>query len=268
MVEKQMNFGCRMILDLGSEEQRTAYESGEWEGAAVRKCLELLPDAGIALDIGANVGLFTCALGMRLKPGGGRVHAFEPVPSNYERLIENVGLNGLDASVSCSRIALGSEPGKIEMRVAPGSPTNNAVGSNMLSVEDLCNVDEGDWGREWAEVLRLDDWAKEADLKGCDLMKIDVEGADLNVLVGGRKLLESFRPEILAEFNPYWMKQIGQSFDDVLEFFAPLDYEFFREIDGTFHPLTKELVATGLEVTSYLLRPRESLDENRGQPIR
>lgn len=76
-------------------------------------------------------------------------------------------------------------------------------------------------------------------------MKIDVEGADLNVLVGGRKLLESFRPEILAEFNPYWMKQIGQSFDDVLEFFAPLDYEFFREIDGTFHPLNEGTCRNG-----------------------
>lgn len=247
-----------MILDLGSEEQRLAYESGEWEGPAVRKCLELLPRAGVALDIGAQVGLFACPFGMHLKAGGGRVYAFEPARSNYERLLENLSLNELKDSVSVARIALGSEPGKIEMRVMPGSPTNNAIGSNMLSAHDLANVDEAEWSREWVDVIRLDAWADEAGLERCDLIKIDVEGADLNVLKGGRKLLESFRPAVLAEFNPYWMKQIGQNFDDVSEFFASLDYQFFREIDGVFIPFTHDRVETDLEVTSYLLRPRES----------
>ena len=255
MVEKQMNLGYRMILDIDSAEQRVAFETGEWEAAAVRKCLEFIPDGGVALDIGAHVGLYSCAFGMHLRKSGGSVHAFEPVSENHKRLLENVELNGLKGTVLAYRVALGSEAGEIEMRITPGSPTNNAVGSNMLSARDRANVDENRWGREWVKVARLDDWARETGLERCDLIKIDVEGADLNVLKGGRELIESFRPVILAEFNGYWMTQIGQSFEDVTEFFAPLEYRFFRELEGTFVPLTKELVAKDLEVTSYLLIP-------------
>ena len=218
IVHAPMDRGYRMILDLDSPEQRAAFVDRDYEPAMMNRCFQLLPRDGVALDIGAHVGLVSCALGAHVKVAGGKVFGFEPVRANYERLLENVSLNGLENTVYVQRVALGAEKGELRMHVVPGSRTNNAVGENMLSEENRRNIAQNRPGNEVAPLVRLDDWAHEHPPDRCDLIKIDVEGAELKVFEGGRRLLQRFRPAILAEFNPYWMRQIHQSFEDVQAF--------------------------------------------------
>lgn len=249
VVELQMNLGHRMILDLRSEEQLAAFRARDWEGADLQTCLDLLPEDGIALDIGAHVGLYSCPLGAHLRKGNGKLYAFEPIATNFKRLLENIKLNNLQKNVLPYKLALGSRSGTLEMRLRSGSPTNNAVGSNMFGEQDQKTVDEQKWPSECVERTSLDDWVETEQLQRCDLIKIDIEGADLDVLRAGKHLIQLFRPIIIAEFNSYWMKQVGQNFSDVVEFFSPQNY-LIGPIDD--HVPTKEG-----EVANYLLMPRE-----------
>jgi FkbM family methyltransferase len=102
------------------------------------------------------------------------------------------------------------------MRRIPVGSAANAVGENMFSDWDRQDVDRHGWPSEEVDVLSLDEWSDR--IHRCDVIKVDVEGADLLVLRGGARTIEKFRPVILAEFNPYWMRQIGQSVDDVRRF--------------------------------------------------
>jgi len=61
-------------------------------------------------------------------------------------------------------------------------------------------VDRHGWPSEEVDVVPLDDWSHR--LGRCDVMIVDVEGADLLVLQGGGRTIEKFRPVILAEFKP------------------------------------------------------------------
>ncbi len=252
-VESDMNLGFRMIMDVGSGEQLSACHTGEWEKSTILKCLEFFPDSGVMLDIGANVGLVSCALGSLKKHA--RIHAIEPVGNNFKRLVENIKLNSLGEKVFPTCIALGDESGRLEMRITPGSSTNNAVGSDMMSREDMKTVNEGNWGREDVAVVTLDCLVERLGLTRCDLIKIDVEGAELNILRGGTNMLSKLRPVIIGEFSPYWMEQINQNFGDVIELMEPFGYEFYIEMNGEYVPVTEDNIAKGLEMPSYLLLP-------------
>lgn len=253
-----MRQGYRMLCDLEVPEQRDAFDACEYDSATLDRCLALLPAGGVALDIGANVGFYACAFGSRLRANG-HVHAFEPVPTTAQRLEQNIALNALSADVSVVRCALGSADGTLTMHVVPDGSTANAVGDNMLSEADRQSVAAKGFRQATAPIRRLDDWSREARLDRCDLIKIDVEGAELLVFEGAQELLARHRPIILGEFNPYWMAQIGRDFGHVRAMFEPLGYRLFRDIDGTPIPVSEAPVAKPLEVPSYWLVPDEKL---------
>ena len=249
-----------MLLDPRVPEQAVALASGRYEPLLIDYLLARARENDVFVDIGANIGLFTCPVARHCRRRGGHVYAIEPVTSNVKRLRENLRLNRLEACVTVCQTALGVAAGTLTMHVVPEGEANNAVGDNMLSEGDRRIVAEQCWRRETVRMERLDNLAGECRLNRCEWMKIDVEGAELNALRGGVEFLKRCRPTIFGEFNPYWMRQIGQTFQDVLDFFAPLQYRAYREIHGTFIPMREELIAKETEIPLYLLMPKEKLD--------
>jgi FkbM family methyltransferase len=254
-----MRGGYRMVVDLRVPEQREAWRTGVYEDRMVSAARRLVPDGGVLVDVGANIGFYTCGVGVDLSKRGGTVYAFEPVSSNRRRLLRNIVLNRLRRLVTVLPWALGDEPGSVVMRRTPNGNAGNAVGQNMLSSWDRESVDKEGWPSEEVPVVRLDDWAIR--LSRCDVLKIDVEGADLLVLRGGRETLDRFRPVVLAEFNPYWMRQVHQSIDDVRQFTERAGYRIVRLFGDRFLPLDRSHVDADADVPSYVLFPEERQKE-------
>jgi FkbM family methyltransferase len=250
-----MTAGYVMLVDLRLEEQRDAWRTGQYDDLSLSLARRLIPDGGTFLDIGANLGFYTCGVGSALAQRGGTVFAFEPVTANRRRLQQNIFLNRLGSAVVVLPFALGVEPGTLVMRRIPIGDAANAVGENMFSEWDRESADRNGWFREQAKVLPLDQWS--VNLSRCDVLKVDVEGADLLVLQGGTKTIRRFRPIIFAEFNPYWMKQIAQSLDDVRKFALGIDYEVLRLFGRRFELLGDLHRDQDGDVPNYLLIPRE-----------
>ena len=250
-----MKAGYRMFLDRRVPEQRLARETGVYEDDVLSVAVKLMPADGVFVDVGANIGFYVCAVGTAVARTGGEVVAFEPVASNRRRLRRNVSLNRLGGVVTIVPLALGADRGRLVMRRVPFGRASNAVGENMFSAWNLEDVDRRGWPSEEVDVLPLDDWSHH--LRLCDVLKIDVEGADLLVLQGAAKTIERFRPVILAEFNPYWMRQIGQSLEEVRRFAAESGYRIFRLFDDQFCPLPPGHEDSDHEVPSYVLLPDE-----------
>jgi FkbM family methyltransferase len=254
-----MRGGYRMLVDLRVEEQREAWRTGLYEPSTLSLARRLVQDDGVFLDIGANVGFYACAIGSELGRRGGRVFAFEPESSNRRRLRRNVTLNRLAAVVTVLPFALGERPGRLVVRRVPIGDAANAVGENMLSEWDRDAIDREGWTREEVDLIRLDDWSSR--LERCDVIKVDVEGADLAVLTGGISTIMRFRPVILAEFNPYWMKQIGRGMGDIRTHAGRTRYEILRLFGERFRPLENGHVDRDDEVPSYVLIPEERASE-------
>lgn len=148
-----------------------------------------LRPSDVFVDVGANLGYFSVLAGMRVNAG--RVVAIEPSPRTLAALRTNIALNALQNVEAVQRL-LWSEAGR-EMNLRVLDPYN--LGANSLFGDGAVEV-----------VLRtdtLDNLVSELGLSRVDIVKIDVEGAEREVLLGARHCLREFRPRavILALDN-------------------------------------------------------------------
>lgn len=139
-------------------------------------------------DIGANVGGYAI-IGAKAQPDA-TIFAFEPHPVNKERLSENLELNNLQ-NVHIRDYALGDSDGTIKLKTESNEP---GVGTHTIVASDTGNSIEID-------IRRAESAIKNDDIPSPDVMKIDVEGAELDVLKGFNEVLESCRV-IIIEIHP------------------------------------------------------------------
>lgn len=148
-------------------------------------------------DVGANIGLLTLVMAWATGPGG-RVIAFEPEAIPRSNLEKMKYLNGL-SWVEVRDQAVGEAPGRLTFHV-----------SDIIGHSSLYALPDAEEARTIeVEVVRLDDVAP---AKRLDVVKIDVEGAELDVLAGMKGVIAK-NPDlaIVAEFGPEHLTRVGQT---------------------------------------------------------
>lgn len=143
--------------------------------------LRLLQPGTTFLDVGANTGLFTIAAAK--KDSSIQVYAFEPCAWTFQVLQENIQLNELQ-NVQLYRTALGDYIGEATLQVnARGRDGLNTIGRPTHPGSQVV-------AQKKVPITTLDRFLTEHDLSSVEVMKVDVEGAELLVFRGARKLLE------------------------------------------------------------------------------
>jgi len=142
-------------------------------------------DEGVFVDVGAHIGKYTVMVARSFRSRG-RVVAIEPNEENFRMLLENVSLNQLD-NVTAVKVALWNRKQEISFYLP--KKENPGLGS---VVSDL--------GGGGITVLAdtLDNVLEELGISKVDLIKIDAEGAELQILMGAKRILE-LRPRIVFE---------------------------------------------------------------------
>lgn len=238
--EVTMHDGSRAKWDLRDEAEAMAYWLGEADDDVRSELLKRVPADATVLDVGANVGWWTVPLARALAPKGGRVIAFEPVPDNRARLEWAIQANRVQRTVQVVAEALGEHEGELGMwlkssQTGAGSGTaalvTNAEGDSHLKVR----------------VTTLDHWATEQSITRCDLIKLDIEGAELMMLRGAEQFIAKHKPLIFGEFESYWLSTFGASFLDVAEWATRMGYRMERWDNrrGEFEPV--ERAAVGIQ---------------------
>jgi len=142
------------------------------------------------IEVGANLGSLTVGMAKTVGPRG-RVHAFEPQRAMFELLCANAALNDLD-QIRPWHLAVDAVPGTLRV------PTTDYEGSaNFGGIAMSRDTGSG----EAVPAITLDEHLAEESWtsRGLRLLKIDVEGMELEVLRGARGLIERFQPLIYAE---------------------------------------------------------------------
>lgn len=181
-----------------------------------RRLLQGLVGPGATVvDVGANVGVYTRYLAGLVGPSG-TVHAFEPAPANFHRL---QGHLARIPHVRLKQAAVGSRSG-----------------TTTLYLSEALNVDHQTYdsgaGRRGVEVpiVRLDDHFSPGDR--VDLIKIDVQGHEMHVLEGARRVLgENPAIVVLMEFWPFGLVNASTDPRSLLEFIASLGLDVRRTTD-------------------------------------
>jgi FkbM family methyltransferase len=182
--------GLRLNLDLGTYPDINM-AVGLYELDTARLIHRLLKSGSWFVDVGANLGYFTTLAAKWTAPTG-RVDAFEPDPINRQRLEQHLHENALGDRVRIYPIAASSQAGEIELIHPQAAGTNHGMASFYKSLA-------GEGETFIVPTARLDQL-----LEGVpDLIKIDVEGAELSVIEGLHKILNSASPpKLIIEHNP------------------------------------------------------------------
>jgi FkbM family methyltransferase len=218
----------RLRLDLADAYQLEMYWAGLQadDAAIVRLMRSALPADGVFIDVGANIGIHTLAAAHRVAAGGGAVVAFEPHPHNFRTLTDNIALNNL-RHVAAYQVGLAEAPAVLTCQ---GPPRGNwSLGSRGgISFE--------------VRLIRLDDHIEENPLPRLDLIKMDIEGAEVRFLQGARRTIARFRPLIVFEMCPAWLRRLNTSPAELLATLEELGY--------TIHPLPRGRRPLGPRITS------------------
>lgn len=171
--------------------------AGRYEQGISRLLRRVLPPDGVAVDVGANIGVLT-RLMAELAPRG-RVYGFEPARENFGYLRRNAG--SLD-NVDLRHAAVLDRDGPVSLEFNEAYPAGSFVSDHGEAVDGV----------------RLDSWAEQVGLARLDVLKIDVEGAEPAVLAGAQELIRRCRPVTVVECNVQALRRVGHL--TLAEFFA------------------------------------------------
>jgi FkbM family methyltransferase len=181
-----------------------------WEPHLTRYLLRELSPTDVFVDVGANIGYYVtlCA------PLVARVIAFEPVTKNCRYCESNIALNQL-SNVELHQMGLWHEEATLPLR--GDLPGLNAA---IAPSPDVA-------GPDFVRLASLDTLIANGDLAlpRLDVLKMDIEGAEVSALQGMRAVIARFRPRIVMELNPPMLSTFGNSIEEVWTFLRAFDYE-------------------------------------------
>lgn len=224
-VELEVVKGVRMHLDARDLVPRNIIANGVYEPVTTQTIEDRLPEGGTFIDIGAHIGFHS--LKAAAKAGSrGRVLSVEPNPDTLRELRSNVRASAAN-QVLVQPVACSDREGTLQLFA--GSLAN----TGMSSLSKRTAEAEGVSGRNFQVRARpLDDLVKEAALARVDVMKVDVEGAEMFVLKGARQTLERFHPFLVMEVKEEQLTAMGTSKAAVFAFLKELGYVPGRSFEG------------------------------------
>ncbi|MFC1584210.1 FkbM family methyltransferase [Fibrobacterota bacterium] len=178
------------------------------ESTLLTRYLHYQKDDFVILDVGANYGFLSLVFGNSVEANHGRVFSFEPDPETYQVLTQNIRLNQMDNTILTFNLAVCASGGKVAMEK---HQTSSVIADKASQVAGAYQIDG----------ISLDEFTRQHSLDKVDFIKIDVDGAELEVLRGALGTIKQFRPIIVIEIDEVYeevghlLKDIGYRYEDL-----------------------------------------------------
>ena len=213
--------GVNWSLDLREGIDFAIYLTGYFEPRTVAAYRRILAPGRVAVDIGANMGAHTLHLSGCVGRDG-RVLAFEPTAEAYCRLARNIAINPeLGRRIDAMQTMLVATPDTApEPTVYASWPLRSPSDAHDLHLGVALST-------EGANISTLDDAVAAAGLDRVDLIKLDVDGHELDVLRGARTILKQHHPAIVMELSPYTIEERGQDPSELIALLQDQGYRFY-----------------------------------------
>ena len=238
--------GDTLICVPASLEQLTTYvllEQEDWFEDEIRFLRRWLRPGMQAVDVGASFGVYATAIAKAVGPGG-RVWAFEPTPDTANFLQRTIELNHLD-QIIVVRKALADRAGDVSLIMNAHSEIN-AIELDGPSGRDCVTV----------PCTTLDRAAAEHGWSRVDFVKLDVEGAELEVVLGGLEFLAASMPLVMFEIKTEVVDL------RVLEPLAAMGYEFYRLLPGmlVLAPFDSQQPVDRFQINLFACKPERAAE--------
>lgn len=209
--EVDLTEGIDLSLYLFNDFQSHVYEN---------KYVQLNED-DVIFDIGANVGIMS--LNFANKAKNGKVYAFEPTHYALKKLHRNLELNPELANrifVTNAFVSAKSDENPNITAFSSWSLTNRTENDHAYHLGTPMSA-------EGVPSISMDDFVKNNAIEKLDFIKIDTDGHEYEVFIGGKHTIHTLRPKIIFELGLYVMKEKNFDFDFYRNYFQSLNYKLF-----------------------------------------
>lgn len=199
-----------------------------YEPLHVKWIKDYVEQGDVVIDVGANIGYYTTILANCVGILG-KVYAFEPEPNNFKLLQKNIRANGFN-NVIAINAACGRKTGKMTLYVS--KPEFSDVGGNgmhrvypsQFCVDEPIEVD----------IVEIDNFiVDERDKSHITFVKIDAEGAELDILKGMAGILVNHKHmAMLLEYSPACIREKGDNPHETISILKTTGFHFNRDING------------------------------------
>ncbi len=193
---------------------------GECSELELTFLLTLAKNPGYVVEVGANMGMHTVPIAAALAKAGRTLYAFEPQPVIFQQLCANLALNGL-TNVRAFPYACGGQNSALMFDVPDYTRPGNFGSTRLRELETASS------GQEVVQCVRLDDLLASGQV---GLLKIDVEGFELEVLKGCEGLLARCHPFLYVEND-----QLDKS-PALIQWLFDHEYRLWWHIPPLFNP--------------------------------
>jgi FkbM family methyltransferase len=225
----------RYVLYPGQNAKVYFQNRGNYEVAETRFCANLIQPGMVIFDVGANIGVYTL-LFAKLAGLTGSVHIFEPDIKNYRRLCANIYLNGFEDIVKANRQAVFSKTQMVKLNTFPDS-VNAWHSLGNLELPDPWNAGSTIIPTSVQEIqaVSLDDYCHNNNINRIDFLKVDVEGAELDVLQGAADLFRAGKiKHVMFEISLPQIQGMGHNPEELYQFFKEHGYDVYQILtDGS-----------------------------------
>ena len=208
------------------------------EAGPVDRLREFVPAGSTVVDVGANVGFFTMKFALWVGEQG-RVIAVEPDRENFEVLVAKVKKAGLQDRVRLHQAAAAAETGSVRLRRNELHPGDHRISFHPEGIP--------------VPAVTVDDLVAAAAPRSVSLVKIDVQGAEMLVLKGAKRMLDQLHPALFVEVDDRALRHFGSSAEALLEHMQRSGYKTHELVEnGPPRELSHHRLFASLKTRSYI----------------
>jgi FkbM family methyltransferase len=218
--------GIKWEVDLNEAIDFCLYLTGDYEPELIKAYSPIVKDKDFhIIDIGANIGAHTLNFA-KLISNKGKVYAIEPTNFAFEKLVTNIHHNEeLKNKIETHQVLLTNNEGHIGI---------SEISSSWNIAEDIESIKRNQFDGGFAQATTkarsttLDQLVNDLKIEQIDLIKLDVDGNEVDILKGATETFAKFRPILLVELSPIHFDNKNQPyrFSDQVEILKELNYEF------------------------------------------
>lgn len=229
-----------------SDDMEWCYNSGIYYEKNLTEILSFIIlrlKSPVFYDIGANHGYYTIKYASLTK----QIYAFEPVSKTFDLLKRNIRLNKINNAFAY-KLGVSDENKKTIINLY-NSCANDSIFIRNIPEDHPCKL----IGTEKIQTIKLDSFVKENNIPAAQIIKIDVEGAELFVLNGARETLTGNKPLIVFEYSDSTYGDAGYSIQDIYTYFNGMNYLFFGISEELGHQMLQYIYESNLNSISNII---------------
>jgi FkbM family methyltransferase len=169
----------------------------------------------VIMDIGAHIGLFS-AISAKISGSKGKVFAFEPAPNTLPVLNQTIRINKLEELIEPVNQAMGKDTGTVTFFISDEEADNS---NSLVSYKEDRKLNG-----VLVEVNTIDNFVASQKIDQLDFIKIDVEGAEYDTLLGGINVFRNLKPCVILAIHPEPIAKKGDKLEDIYDLLLQLGY--------------------------------------------